>query len=75
MRKTRMPSTRNPFVSFTVSEDLVDLLCYEEAMHVMLDFTLKDEEIMKLQYSSRISLKNDRFEKAFVNFVKRYLSL
>ena len=75
MEKTRPPHTCNPYAPYLVSQDLVELLCYDEALQVLLEFTLHDEDIKKLQSMSSLSIQNARFEKAFVIFFKRYISL
>ena len=43
MKKRRLPQTTNPFVSFINAKDCVRFMQYEEALQVMLDFTIEDE--------------------------------
>ena len=69
-----MPSTRNPFVSFTDSSELIKLLSYNEAVEIMLDVICNDEDIKNLQSSTCLALQNFRFEKAYMTFVERYLT-
>ena len=48
MRKTRLPLTNNPFASFENTERFVRLMRYEDALQVMLEVTLQEEDIKRL---------------------------
>ena len=74
MRNTKMPLTRNPFDSFNNSQEFINLMHYEDAMEAMSDFIKEEKEFRSLQCSHPLILQQARFEKAFVVFLKKYLS-
>ena len=71
---TRLPRTNNPFASFQNTQRFVRLMRYEDALQVMLGFTLQDEDIKRLQEECGLRLQNARFEKTFVSYFERYLT-
>ena len=46
---------------------------YEEALQVILDFTIEDVDVKELQSESSMQIQNARFEKAFTTYFKKYL--
>ena len=73
--KTRLPQTANPFVSFINAKDFVRLMQYEEALQVMLEFTIEEEDVKELQSGSSIQIQLARFEEAFTTYFKQYLDI
>ena len=74
MHMTALPKTRNPLASFNNSQELLKLLCYEDAMQLMLDYINTDKDFRKLQATSSLVLRNARFENAFITFTNKFLS-
>ena len=74
MRKPRLPHTNNPFASFENTQRFVRLMRHEDALQVMLEFMLQDEDIKRLQEECGLQFQNAWFEKTFVSYFERYLT-
>ena len=71
MRTTTIPNRRDSLKNY---QEIVELLSYEDAIAAMNAFINSDKDFRKLQGTSSLILNNARFERAFVIFLKKYLS-
>ena len=71
MRTTTIPNRRDSLKNY---QEIVELLSNEDAIAAMNAFINSDKDFRKLQGTSSLVLNNARFERAFVIFLKKYLS-
>ena len=74
MAKARMPRCQNPYVSFENSGDLCKFLKMEKALLTFRIFLENNHQIQNLQSGCSLILQNTRFEKAYVHFMKKYIT-
>ena len=68
MRKTRLPHTNNPFASFQNTQRFVRLMRHEDALQVVLESMLQDEDIKRLQKNAVCNFKMLGLKRHFLIF-------